>query len=275
VRSPNDASSVVLVTGASSGIGARIATDFAARGARVALVARRADRLQRVAETCRERGGEAHTWVGDLADRDFVEALVPRVVERFGRLDVLVNNAGIPKHKQLYDVTPEDLERTLQVNFHAAAALSLAAVRPMLRQGEGAIVNISSAAGRVAAPRETIYAASKFALTGFSEGLSLDLAGSNIHSAVIHVGPIDTDIWELAAAEAPVRFRGRKLPAKAVSDAVFRCIEKKRHQATVPRSLWWIFLFQLLLPGPFRKGATRYDPVPREVIDRARSRARD
>jgi short-subunit dehydrogenase len=144
----------------------------------------------------------------------------------------------------------------------------------MLSQGGGCIVNVSSVAGRIPPPRETVYAASKFALTGFSEGLAVDLAGSNVHVAVIHVGPIDTEIWGKAAADAPVRFRGRKLPPAAVSRAVFDCIEKRRHEATVPRSLWWTFLVKLLLPGPFRRGTTRYDPVPAAVIERARAAAR-
>ena len=84
-----------------------------------------------------------------------------------------------------------------------------------------------------------------------------------------------TEIWGKAAAEAPVRFSGKKLPPSTVSDAVFRCIEKRRHEATVPRSLWWIFLLKLLMPGRFRKGVTRYDPVPRDVIDRARQAAQN
>jgi short-subunit dehydrogenase len=264
------ANRVVVVTGASSGIGERIALDFAERGAQLALVARRAERLAAVARACRDRGAEVEELVGDLAERDFTRSLVDRVLERFDRLDVLVNNAGIPKRKELYDVSARDLDHTLEVNFLAPAHLTLAALQPMLRQREGFVVNISSAAGRIPPPRETIYAASKFALTGFSEGLALDLAGSNVHTAVIHVGPIDTEIWERAAAEVPVRFRGRKLPPSEVSRAVFHCIEKRRHEATVPRWLWWIFLFKLLLPGLFRKGAGHYDPVAPEVIERAR-----
>ena len=90
---------------------------------------------------------------------------------------------------------------------------------------------------------------------------------------MILVGAIDTEIWNLAAAEAPVRFKGRKLPPSVVSRAVFRCIEKRKHEVTVPRSLWWLFLFKLLLPGFFRRGATAYDPVPAEVIAEARRRA--
>ena len=95
--------------------------------------------------------------------------MVGRALLRFGRIDVLVNNAGIPKHKQFFDVTPEDVDYTMRVNFMAPAYMTLAALKPMLAQEEGYVVNISSGAGRIPPPRETVYAASKFALTGFTE----------------------------------------------------------------------------------------------------------
>ena len=262
---------VIIVTGASSGIGRQIALDFARRGARLVISARRAERLKQVTRECEALGAEVEAMVGDLAERAFAESMVARALERFGRLDVLVNNAGVPKHKQFYDVTPEDVDYTMRVNFMAPAYLPLAAISPMLRQGEGYIVNISSGAGRMPPPRETVYAASKFALTGFSEGLALDLAGSNIHVAVIHVGPIETEIWD--KAESPVAYAGRKYPASIISQAVFKCIEKRRHELTVPRWLWPVFLFKLLVPAAFRWGAARWDPVPRDVVEQARKRA--
>lgn len=263
---------VAVITGASSGIGKQIALDFARRHASVLIVARRAALLEHVAAECRAAGAETEALAGDLAERAFAEAVIHRAVERFGRLDILINNAGIPKHKQFFDVTPEDIDYTMRVNFMAPAYMTVAALRPMLRQGEGYIVNISSGAGRIPPPRETVYAASKFALTGFTEGLWLDLAGSNIHPAVIHVGPIDTEIWNKAAAEAPVRYQGKKYPPSVVSNAVFECIENKRYEMTVPRSLSWVFLFKSLLPGLFRRGAARWDPVPAAALEAARKR---
>jgi short-subunit dehydrogenase len=264
---------VAVVTGASSGIGKQVALDCARRGAHVVIAARRAALLEQVATDCRAHSVEVEALAGDLAERAFAESIVTRAVERFGRLDILVNNAGIPKHKQFFDVTPEDVDYTMRVNFMAPAYMTVAALAPMLRQGEGYIINISSGAGRIPPPRETVYAASKFALTGFTEGLSIDLAGSNIHPAVIHVGPIDTEIWGKAAAEAPVRYRGKKYPPSIISNAVFECIEKKRYEMTVPRSLSLVFLFKALLPGLFRSGSARWDPVPADVIAAARRKA--
>ena len=264
---------VVVITGASSGIGKQIAIDFSRRRASVVLAARRAALLEQVAAECRAVGGTVEALTGDLAERAFAESVIDRAVKRFGRLDILVNNAGIPKHKQFFDVTPEDIDYTMRVNFLAPAYMTVAALKPMLHQREGYIVNISSGAGKIPPPRETVYAASKFALTGFTEGLWLDLAGSNIHPAVIHVGPIDTEIWNKAAADAPVRYQGKKYPPSVISDAVFQCIENKRYEMTVPKSLSWVFLFKSLLPGLFRAGAARWDPVPAAAIAAARERA--
>ncbi len=263
---------VAIVTGASSGIGRQVALDLAARGAAVVISARRRALLDEVAAACVAAGGQAEALAGDVAERDFTDRMVARALERFGRLDIVVNNAAISKHKQVYHLTPDEVEYVLRVNFLAAANLTLAALPAMLRRGEGWLVNVSSAAGKLPPPREAVYAASKFALTGFTEGLWLDLAGSGVHAAVLHVGPIDTEIWQ--KCDEPPAYRGRKLPPSAVSAAVFRAIEGRRHEVWVPgvlRLAWW---FRLVAPSLFRWGSARFDPVPPEVIAAARARAR-
>src|SRR5215471_3307383 len=262
---------VAIVTGASSGIGRQLALDLAGRGASVVIAARRRELLAQVADECRARGGSVEALAGDVADRAFVESIAAHAVERFRRIDVVVNNAGISKHKQIYHVTADEVDAVLRVNFLAPAILTLAALPAMLRGGEGWVVNISSAAGKLPPPRESVYAASKFALTGFTEGLWLDLAGSGIHATVVHVGPIDTEIWH--KTDEPTAYQGRKLPPSAVSAAILRAIERRRHEVWVPGALrvaWW---FRLLAPGLFRWGASRFDPVPADVIAAARERA--
>ena len=262
---------VVIVTGASSGIGRQVALDFAARGAAIVISARRADRLREVAAECERRGGRVEAMVGDVGERTFVEAMAARAVERFARLDIVVNNAGISKHKHIYHLSADEVDYVLRVNFLAPAFLTLAALPTMLRQGEGYVVNISSAAGKIPPPRETVYAASKFALNGFSEGLWLDLAGSNIHCAVINVGPIDTEIWH--KTDEPVAYRGKKLSPEVISRAVFRAIEHRKHELWVPRWLMLAWLFRIALPGVYRRASGRFDPVPPAVVEAARARA--
>jgi short-subunit dehydrogenase len=261
---------VAIVTGCSSGIGREVALDFAGRGASIVIAARRADRLAEVATACAARGGAVESVPGDVAAAGFVETLARRALERFGRIDVVVNNAGISKHKQFFDVTAEEVEYTLRVNLLAPARLIVAALPAMLRQGEGWLINVSSVAGKLPPPREAVYAASKFGLTGLTEGLWLDLAGTGVHAAVIHVGPIDTEIWH--KTDEPTAFHGRKYPPSLVSRAVFRAIERRKHEVWVPgtmRLAWW---FRLACPSLFRAGAARWDPVPREAIEAARRR---
>jgi short-subunit dehydrogenase len=263
-------SRVAIVTGTSSGIGAQVALDLASRGASLVLVARRVDRLEAVARECAARGGTIETVAGDVAGEGFVEDVVARTLARFGRLDIVVNNAGISKHKQFFDVTAADVEYTLRVNLIAPARLIVAALPAMLRQGEGWIVNVSSVAGKLPPPREAVYAASKFGLTGLTEGLWLDLQGTNVHAAVIHVGPIDTEIWD--KTDEPTAYHGRKLPPSRVSRAILDAIERRRHEVWVPggmRLAWW---FRIWLPALFRAGAARFDPVPADAIAAARRR---
>jgi len=258
----------VIVTGASSGIGRQVAFDFARRGAAVVLAARRADRLAEVARECERTGAAVEAIVGDVASDGFVEGLARRTLERFGRIDVVVNNAGISKHKQIYQVTAEDVEYTLRVNLIAPARLIVAALPAMVQRGEGYLVNVSSMAGKLPPPREAVYAASKFGLTGLTEGLWLDLEGSNVHATVVHVGPIDTEIWE--KTDEPTAYRGRKLPPSAVSEAILRAIDRRLPEVWVPGSMrlaWW---FRIVFPGLFRRGAARWDPVPRSVVEAAR-----
>jgi short-subunit dehydrogenase len=264
---------VVIVTGASSGIGRQVALDFAARGASLVLSARRGDRLAQVAHDCTTRGAAVEAMTGDVGERRFVESMAARALRRFERIDVVVNNAGISKHKQIYHVTPEDVDYVLRVNLHAPLYLTLAALPAMLRRGEGWVINISSGAGKMPPPREAVYAASKFGLTGFTEGLWLDLAGSNVHAAVIHVGPIDTEIWQ--KTDEPTAYRGRKYPPSVISRAVFTAIEQRRHELWVPRSLRLAWLLRVFLPGAYRAGAARWDPVPAEVVAAARARAQE
>jgi len=264
---------VVLVTGASSGIGWVTARAFAARGATVVAVARREALLRELVDEC---GPGASYLAGDLGERAFAERVVEDTVARHGRLDVLVNNAAISKHKQIYHLSADEAEHVMRVNFLSSTWTTLAAIPHMLRQGGGTIVNVSSFAAKVAPPREAIYAASKAAMNAFTEGLWNDLAGSDIHVAVVNPGPIDTEIW--LKEDEPVAYQGKKYPPEIVADAIFEAIEKRRHEITVPKRnpmLVTARLLRLLAPSLLRFGMARTDPVPAEVIERARARARE
>jgi short-subunit dehydrogenase len=252
---------VAIVTGGSSGIGLDAAEALARRGARVVAVARRADRLEALVARCREHVPESGLLAGDLGDRGFLASVVPETLVRHGRLDVLVNNAAMPKHKSIQSTTPEEVEEVLRVNFLACVHLTLAALPPMLEAGEGVIVNVSSFAARVVPPRESVYAASKAALSAFTEGLWSDLAGTGVHAGLVTPGAIDTEIWE--KRDEQTGYAGRLHPPRVVTEAILEVIEKGRFEVTAPRSASLVAarVLRLLAPGILRRALRRLDPI--------------
>jgi short-subunit dehydrogenase len=266
---------VVVVTGASSGIGGATARAFARRGAIVVGVARRADRLQEVIDACRADSPQSSFLVGDLAQRSFAERIVADVVARHGGLDGLVNNAGVAKHRHVCHLSADEVEYVMRVNFLAPVWTTLAALPVLLARGGGFIVNVSSFAAKVVPPRETAYAASKAALSGFTEGLWSDLAGSGVHAALIHAGPIDTEIWD--HADEPVAYAGPRHAPDRVATAILEAVERRRYERVVPRRslpLATARMLRLVAPALLRRGLTRLDPVPAALLESARERGR-
>lgn len=265
---------VAVVTGASSGIGRATALELARRGCTVAAVARRADRLEAVAAECRKSAPASRYWVHDLACEGAARDMVAAVLGEFGRIDVLVNNAAIAKHKHIGNVEPDEVARVVRVNTLAPIEATLAVLPAMIARGGGVIVNVSSFAARVVPPREAVYAASKAALSAFTEGLWHDLAGSGVHAVLVEPGPIDTEIWE--KAEEPVAYSGPRYSAEWVAKAIARAIERRRFEITVPsRSLQLIAarLLRFAAPGLLRRGMARMDPVAPEIFRRIAARA--
>jgi short-subunit dehydrogenase len=266
----------VVVTGASSGIGRVTARAFAHRGATVVSVARREALLETLTDECRRDAPDSFHLAGDLGDRAFAERVVAETATRTGRLDVLVNNAAIPKHKHALHLDPDEIETVMRVNFLSAIWTTYAALPHFLRAGRGAIVNVSSFAAKVTPAREAAYAASKAAMNAFSEGLWHDLAGTNVHVAIVNPGPIDTEIW--TKADEPVAYRGPKYSPEVVAEVILEAAAGRIWERTVPRfdpMLLAARLLRLVSPGLTRLGMARMDPVPDGLIEEARRRARD
>ena len=265
---------VVIITGASSGIGYVTAKAFAQRGSTVVAVARREPLLQKLIGDCQAQSPKSHYIVGDLGERAVAEGIVDETVAKHGKLDVLINNAAISKHKQIYHTSADEADYVMRVNFMSCVWTTFAAIPHLLRLGGGTIVNISSFAAKVAPPREALYAASKAAMNSFTEGLWNDLKGSNIHVGLINPGPIDTEIW--LKEDEPPGYHGKKYPPEIVSNAIFEAIEKRRFEMTIPKRnpmLVTARLLRLLAPAVLRLGMAKTEPVPYEVIERARARA--
>jgi short-subunit dehydrogenase len=187
----------VLVTGASSGIGAGLAVAFAQAGATVGICARREDRLREVLARCQDHAPGSRMWVTDLSVPTEVDALADVAVEELGGVDVLVNNAGIPKRRHVTQLDIATVEALANLDYLSPARLTLALLPPMLQRGDGRIVNVSSVAATLSSPGEAAYAAAKAALSVWSEGMAVDLWDTGVKVLVVYPGVVDTELFTL------------------------------------------------------------------------------
>jgi len=223
----------VLVTGASSGIGAALARELAGRGATVGIVARREDRLRAVFDSVMTTSPRSRMWVADLGELEHAERVALEAWDAFGHLDVLVNNAAIPKRRHVTALTNDELEQTMRVNFLSPARMTLAVLPRMLERDAGVIVNVSSVAGRLGNLNESAYSASKFALCGWSEALATDLFDTGVEVRLVNPGPIDTEIWDLPDNDDPI-YDGPKVPPEEVAVGIVAAIEGDAFEHYIP-----------------------------------------
>jgi short-subunit dehydrogenase len=223
----------VLITGASSGLGAALARQLAAREAVVGLIARRRGRLGEVLADCQRTSPGSAMWVADLADTSALRDLALLVWDVLGGIDVLINNAAIPKRRPVTALEPDEAEDVMRVNFFAPMRLTLALLPRMLARGSGLIVNVSSVGGRLGIIHETAYCASKFALCGWSEAMAVDLYGSGISVKLIEPGPVDTEIWDHPDSEEPL-YQGPKVAAGVVAEGIIDALGSDKFEHYVP-----------------------------------------
>ncbi|WP_371915804.1 SDR family NAD(P)-dependent oxidoreductase [Mycobacterium colombiense] len=223
----------VLITGASSGLGAALARRLAARAAVVGLVARRRDRLGEVLADCRRTSPDSAMWVADLGDTAALADLALRAWDALGGVDVLVNNAAMPKRRNVIALDPDEAEEVMRVNFFAPMRLTLALLPAMLARGSGMIVNVSSVGGRLGIIHESAYCASKFALCGWSEAMAVDLHDTPISVKLIEPGPVDTEIWDHPGSEEPL-YRGPKVAADVVAHGIIAALDGERFEHYLP-----------------------------------------
>lgn len=249
---------VAIVTGASSGIGAGLARGLARRGARVALVARRRERLEALAREIESRGGEALVLECDVERREQVEAAAQAIREHFGRIDLLCNNAGCNQHALFKDQSVEDIERLMRVNYFGAVYW-IKAVLPFLRErGAGWVVNLSSVAGKLGQPDEAAYSASKFAVAGLSEGLSYELAPLGIHVLCVHPALVRTEMFDEATlARMPEQIKRTFLEVEPFCEQVFAALARGAYEVTVPRYVGVAYLMRVLAPRLIRRQTAR------------------
>ena len=222
----------VLVTGASSGIGAALAEGFAKRGATVGICARRADRLDDVLARVRAHAPDSKSWTIDLSNLDGLEAFAREADDVLGGIDVLVNNAGIPKRRTVFDLSPAVVEDVMRINYFSPVRLTLALLDGLVARG-GRIVNVSSVAARLSPPAEAAYAATKAALSAWSECMQVDLRDTDVKLHVVYPGVIDTELFHLPDNDTPVASLDA-LPVDDIVEPVLQMIENDTFEIAVP-----------------------------------------
>jgi NAD(P)-dependent dehydrogenase (short-subunit alcohol dehydrogenase family) len=218
----------VLLTGASTGIGASTARALGREGARIGIVARRQELLEKVAAEAREAGSpDVRVYAQDLGDLDATDRLAQQAWDDLGGLDALVNNAAVPARRHVKRLETDELEMVMRVNFLSPVHLVLGVLPKMLERGSGTIINVASMGGRLGIMAESAYCAAKFALTGFSEVMYADLKNDPINVHVVQPGPIDTPIWDADDNEPPL-YTGPWLPPEVVADEIVAALKGER-----------------------------------------------
>ena len=221
---------VIVITGASSGIGRATAIGAGRAGANIVVAARRFDRLQKVAEEIEGSGGKALAVETDLSDPSQIESLIAKSIARFGCIDVLINNAAIGVYATVDETTPEQMEKLWRVNymgtFHA-----IKNVLPLMRkQNSGQIITIASMSGRRGAHFKSAYCATKFAQIGLMESLRMELMGTKIHCSLIFPGGTNTEFFQVIdnPGNRDVKLHGAVQSAEEVANEILKAIEKPR-----------------------------------------------
>ena len=256
---------VVLLTGASGGIGRAAATRLGAKGARLVLHGRNEAALRETAEAVLRAGGEAHVVLGDLRRADAAPAAVAAARERFGRLDALVANAGLGYLKTIDEATDAEIEEQVELNLLGTVRLTRAAL-PSLVESKGALAVVTSFAGRLAPPYYGYYSATKFALVGVAESWRRELGPRGVRVTTIIPAAVDTAFIGKAGGRGRALGSGPAgivLAPDTVGAAVVRALERHPAEIYLPRTHRWLAVLNTAFPrlsDRILKGLMRYSP---------------
>ncbi|CUU01150.1 hypothetical protein JGI2_00684 [Candidatus Kryptobacter tengchongensis] len=223
---------VVIVTGASSGIGKETAKVFAKAGCKVVLASRNIDNLKKVEEEIKTFNSDVLVVQTDVSDFKSLDNLVEETLKVFGRIDILINNAGFGIYGWFHQTPFEEIENIMRVNFLGSAYLIHKVLPLMMQQGEGVIVNVSSVVGKRGVSGMGIYSASKFALTGLTEALRVEYKKFGIHFIGVHPGTTDTKFFENAKYYGTNRMQGRFMimSAEKVAKEILKAVLKRKRE---------------------------------------------
>jgi short-subunit dehydrogenase len=256
---------VVAITGASAGIGRATALRLARDGAALAICARRADRLHEVAAEIAAVGGRALAFVADVTNDTDMQALVASAVERFGRLDVMMCNAGFGIAGAIDDITPDQMQKLMDINYFGTYYAARAALPVFRRQGTGHLIVVSSIVGKRGVPYMGAYAATKFAQVGLAEGLRSELAGSAIKVSVVYPVSTGTEFFDVMSREtgtAVIRPSGPRQDVSTVAEAIVRAIARPAPEVYPYVTSRALVVLNALAPGVCDRIVRRFGRKP-------------
>jgi len=244
---------VLIITGASSGIGAAVARLFAQEGYRVSLAARRLDRLEAIAEEIEAQGGQALAVQADLSNYEDIQKLIAATLAHYHQVDVLVNNAGFGRLKWLEELDPEtDIQAQLQINLVATILMAREVLPHMIEHRAGHIINMASLGGFVANPTYTIYSASKFGVRGFTEALRREVGVYGVYVSGIYPGAVKTEFKQHTGIN---RKTGQTTPAslrlepEEVAQAILKVVNHPRREVIIPWQMRFTVWMNHFFPG--------------------------
>lgn len=252
---------IVVITGASSGIGKAAAIEFAKRGAKLAIVSRRKEKLEELQKSLEQFSTEVLVCPCDVSDKEAVKKMSDAVLEKFGKIDILVNNAGFAIYGMVTNLTIEQIESQMQTNYFGMMYCTKNFLPILQQQNSGHIVNVASVAASFGLPGIAPYCASKFAMLGFSEGLKHELKGTNIGVTVVSPIMVRTNFFDHESFAKMPKYSPTSLDPKTVASAIIRASESSRLEIIVPgivRIGVWLkhtipFVINPIMGAAFRK----------------------
>ena len=252
---------IVLITGASSGIGKETAIQFAKKGSKVILVARRKQKLEQIADDLKKSNISTLICECDVSDKLQVEKMSKLVLEKYGSIDILVNNAGFAIYGSVFDLTTEEIESQMATNYFGMIYCIKNFLPSMLEKKSGHIINVASVAASFGLPGIASYCASKFAMLGFSEGLKHELKGTGIGITVVSPIMVRTNFFDHPSFKKMPKYSSTSLSDKTVAKAILRAANSPRLEIIVPsvvRGAVWLkntfpYLINPILSMAFKK----------------------
>lgn len=241
---------VIVITGASQGIGRAAAKALAARGAKIGLVARSESALL---ETLQEIHHQGTIYVADVCQPDALKQAFHHIEHQLGPIDILINCAGIGALGHFNETDISTFEQLMQVNFFGTLYAMKAILPSMLARGQGHIINIASIAGRIAAPLESAYSASKFAVIGLSEAIAMEVANQGVSVSIVNPGPVDTNFF--LNRKKPYALKSpRPISPEQVANKIIVTIKHQPFEQFAPKWLRWAYTIRVMLPALYKKG---------------------